>query len=215
MTRTTVAEKKEQLDRDKKLLAVMRKIRPMMPGNVVKKGDTTFEVDGKIIIDFNYFCTWDPKTNTRKKECTPTSIIIRPVPIQINSYSWAAGAVFKTKTINRSRTTQEFNYDRVGVQITSALRAVADYRKKIAADEAKKRADKRAKKAHEAKLAALLGKTFSRSGIGRFTKRTSIYRQDISISIQYPSAGIRKTIKYKFEVDELDLATVKRLLKVL
>lgn len=133
------------------LTAFLRRLRPMLPGEVEKIDETTYRVNNRAIVSLNYYCSvWRSKEREdakkkQKRECYPTSVAIKFSNNEIekqlgNSHKPTTSLVFNSRSIQKNKA-GDINLESVATAITKCCNAVDRWiagQKTYKADQAKR-----------------------------------------------------------------------------
>lgn len=178
--------KKPVAEPKRNLASFLRKLRPMMPGEVVKsdKGyNPGYVIGGKVKIEVRYVCRWSSSSDREQerakaeKERYPLSVKIEHVNNFIRAAldqrysSWNSSAVYRTRTFNRNKN-GDINIDSIGAAIQQCSKAVDDFIARKKKQESDEKAETDRLEAEIKRLEAFMPISFSRSE-GKRRRRTN------------------------------------------
>ena len=190
--------------------ALLRKLRPMLPGKAVKKDATTYIVDGKVEVSLNYYCPWkmDPKD---RGVCIPNSIIVRLADLDADKYGsicyMKRGVIFKSRTFNKRKSDDSFNLEGISAAVTKCIKSV-DEILAIKKAEAKKSKEltERTLKERSKLTAAVKNLDFHVTGfnVNHLSVKDVLLGDNFDVTI-YPDRD-KDLVKFDIRLDELNLA---------
>lgn len=216
------------------LTLLRRKLRPFLPGKVEwDADDMQYTVEGKVIVQLNYYCSWDSKTGVRKnkddiaKSCNPHSITLQPCMTLVTSSTGYCphkrSAVFRDRTFQK-RLDGEFNLEAIATGITKSLESFDRYLGQLKENETLKKAmEKRKKKAMLALQGILPAGKWTDCGDGYYMvdkeaeddeveKATVRYRFDDSNDSARSSPN--SAVHYRLDLEGLTADQAKKVLKL-
>lgn len=136
------------------LVSLLRKLRPMLPGEVEKLAPTEYRIQGEVLVKMNYYCLWSADGKDKTKECHPHSISV--------SDDQDYHKRFKARTFHENKQ-GEFNLKSIATAVTQALETVeVSKQAKREKEQAEKQKQKRKKDNHK-HLGEILPKCFKES----------------------------------------------------
>jgi len=197
----------KQVQKPKKMLSVLRKIRSQLTGKVKKIGDYTYSIDDKITVELNYYCN----RTTSPPTCEPHTISVRVNPSytfkheKINFPKSPTSGVFTTRTIQK-RADGSYNWGSLLTAITKGFTAVEKWEDKVIKIAINNRKQNKAQKTAVVDLKKAIPKR-GRSDSSYGCK----YGKDLRITV---STGNDLKPNFHFKYDGTDLTIIKKLTKM-
>lgn len=132
-------------EKKQNLTTLVRQLRPKLPGKVVRVDQFEYTVDGKVKIEFAYYCTWQANQTAEEqaKECLPVSVkisVCRDYLASLGMYPNKVSNVFKVQVINKKKTDGTINIESVLARVTECIVKTDKYVEHMKLENAQKEA---------------------------------------------------------------------------
>lgn len=176
----------KQTPKGQTLTNLVRRVRKILGGKVERIDLTTYRVNDRATVSFNYFCFWGKDKDNQIKECHPSSITVKPLTKMVNERfrrSVNSSAVARTVTISKLAN-GDFNLERVAVAVTSCCEGVDRFIRDRLQCEQQEKERKQLLENKTKELVALLPVEFAPKVNRRFGDNTIGYKYGNDYKIQ-------------------------------